>query len=717
MPLPAPNLDDRSFQELVDECKRMIPRYCPEWTDHNVSDPGVALIELFSWLTETMLYRLNQVPEKNYVKFMDLIGIQLQPPSPAQAEMTFWLSAVLDAVERPMTITVPLQTEVATVRTETSEALVFSTEHDLVMLPPTLTAFQGHPVGHPPRQHLQDLRYPRIQGQGVHVFSDVPLAGDRPPTYSEDNDQPQPGDAFYLGFAEDLSRNIINLRLDLREALNRGVNPSDPPLAWEAWLGDRFGWVRLDRAREDTTSGLTGAGDVALYLPADLAAGYFGGQEARTWVRCVITTPRADQGAFNRSPEVIRMAVTTIGGTAVASHSQTVNEEELGHSDGTPGQTYRLRHAPILPRRTGEVIQIENEQGDFEPWTEVSSFWPRDGLCPTCGRPHADQHGQASPSHPIDRWYQIDHMSGEVRFGPLVREPDGSARQCGAIPPKGRRIRMAQYRHGGGAAGNVGPNTIVVLKQAIPYINPEVTNRRASTGGADAETIERAKMRAPQAIRTRDRAVTAADFELLARAASSSIARVKCLQAGPISASDAPTAGQVTVLLVPEVAEATSALHPDQLRLDPSVRGVVLRYLDERRLLTTTLVVDDAPVIGVSLDVRVQLVPTADLDRVRGVIERRLYRFLHPTQGWTDGQGWPFGRDLTIYDLYGLIQGVTGVIFVSGVTIYPLQDGRRGASVERLAVPAGAVLYSGRHNVTVERAAVAPALAWENEER
>ncbi|HMO59586.1 MAG TPA: putative baseplate assembly protein, partial [Roseiflexaceae bacterium] len=93
MPLPMPNLDDRHFQDLVDEAKRRIPHYCPEWTDHNVHDPGVTLIELFAGIVDTLLYRVNRVPEKNYIAFMNLIGLRLEPPAPAQVDLTFWLSA------------------------------------------------------------------------------------------------------------------------------------------------------------------------------------------------------------------------------------------------------------------------------------------------------------------------------------------------------------------------------------------------------------------------------------------------------------------------------------------------------------------------------------------------------------------------------------------------------------------------------------------------
>src|ERR1043165_3204620 len=111
MPLPTPQLDDRRFQDIVDQAKKLIPQYCPEWTDHNVSDPGVTLIELFAWMTEMLLYRVNQTPDKMEVKFLELLGVRLHPPLPARAPVTFRLSA-----PQPASVTIPENTEVATVR-------------------------------------------------------------------------------------------------------------------------------------------------------------------------------------------------------------------------------------------------------------------------------------------------------------------------------------------------------------------------------------------------------------------------------------------------------------------------------------------------------------------------------------------------------------------------------------------------------------------------
>src|SRR5215216_7876425 len=117
MPLPTVNLDDRHFQDIVDEAKGLIQRYCPEWTDHNVSDPGVTLIELFAWMTDLLLYRVNQVPDRMYVKFLEMIGVRLDPPRAARAPITFYLSA-----PQPGPVTITENTEVATVRTEATAA-------------------------------------------------------------------------------------------------------------------------------------------------------------------------------------------------------------------------------------------------------------------------------------------------------------------------------------------------------------------------------------------------------------------------------------------------------------------------------------------------------------------------------------------------------------------------------------------------------------------
>ncbi len=86
MPLPFNNLDDRTYADLLDEARALIPGLDPEWTDHNPSDPGITLVELFAWLTEMLLYRANRVTDANTRKFLKLLK-DPSDPGAAQADL------------------------------------------------------------------------------------------------------------------------------------------------------------------------------------------------------------------------------------------------------------------------------------------------------------------------------------------------------------------------------------------------------------------------------------------------------------------------------------------------------------------------------------------------------------------------------------------------------------------------------------------------------
>ena len=90
MPLPHPILDDRSYAQIRDELVQRIRVYTSEWTDHNASDPGITLIELFSFMAENLLYRFNQIPESTQLEFLRLLQIPLRPPQPSRAHSPHW---------------------------------------------------------------------------------------------------------------------------------------------------------------------------------------------------------------------------------------------------------------------------------------------------------------------------------------------------------------------------------------------------------------------------------------------------------------------------------------------------------------------------------------------------------------------------------------------------------------------------------------------------
>src|SRR5262245_46052459 len=74
MSLKLPDLDDRRYEDLVEEARASIPHLYPGWTDHNPSDPGITLVELFAWLVEMVLYRINRVTPQTYDVFLKLLN-------------------------------------------------------------------------------------------------------------------------------------------------------------------------------------------------------------------------------------------------------------------------------------------------------------------------------------------------------------------------------------------------------------------------------------------------------------------------------------------------------------------------------------------------------------------------------------------------------------------------------------------------------------------
>src|SRR4051794_32044053 len=152
MVLPAPDLDDRRFQDLVDDAKRLVQQRCPTWTDHNVSDPGVTLIEAYAQMVDQLIYRLNRVPERTYVKFLELIDVQLRPPSAAHGEVTFWLSA-----PQPQPVVVRAGTEVATPRTDVAAPIVFTTSAQLDIVPCSFAFAASAPAGGTPADQTDSL--------------------------------------------------------------------------------------------------------------------------------------------------------------------------------------------------------------------------------------------------------------------------------------------------------------------------------------------------------------------------------------------------------------------------------------------------------------------------------------------------------------------------------------------------------------------------------
>ncbi|MFJ4464754.1 putative baseplate assembly protein [Streptomyces sp. NPDC088928] len=644
MALPSPNLDDRRFQQLVDEAKRYVQQRSPEWTDHNVSDPGVTLIETFAYMVDQLLYRLNRVPDKNYAAFLDLLGVMLFPPTVARAEVDFWLSA-----PQPETVRLPAGTEVATSRGEAEEAVVFSTSDDLSIVPSSLVRLVTAPVS----GDQTDRTAPLGAGKDIPCFQP----------------RPEPGDAMLFGLPTAVPRCIVAVRLDSRVE-GVGVDPRQPPLVWEAWDGAR--WVTCQTGT-DSTGGLNRPGEVIVFVPAGHTTSVTAGTRAG-WLRCRVTAPEPGQPFYSESPTIREAEVFTVGGTMDVEHAETVLDVPLGTSEGVAGQRFSVSRAPLLLDGEPPVVQVSSAEG-WETWTPVEHF---------------------GASAPHDRHVRIDAVSGEFAFPPEVREPDGTMRAYGAVPGKGAQLRVPRYRTGGGAAGNVARGAICVLRSSVPYV-AGVENREAARGGVDGETVENAKVRAPNILRVQERAVTAGDYEAIAREAAPSLRRVRCLPAV------AGEGGAVRVLVVPDaVADEGGQLRFEQLIPSDSVLSTVTARLDERRLVGTRLVVEPPAYQGVTVVARL-MTAGGDVDRVRAEAVAALFRHIDPLRGGTDGTGWPFGRPVQYGEIFAVLQGVPGVSLVEEVRMFPADPitGRRGAAVQRIDVAPGALVFSHQHQVEV----------------
>lgn len=472
--------------------------------------------------------------------------------------------------------------------------------------------------------------------------------------------KPESHPAFYLGFDKAIGSERVRLYFHLADEggaegtyedfyiTRNGAGDGYVPgrrIVWEYWNGKEW----TETVPDDRTHHLSRSGIIGFSGGRNMKKSMVFGEE-RYWVRA-----RLELGSFAQIPKIYSVNMNAVE----ALNCRSVRDEGLGSSDGTPDQEFRFLNAPVLPGQEivveenevppseerkvieeeegkGAIEELETEKGEkpriLVRWHEVESFLE---------------------STPSSRHYAVDRVNGLIRFGDGLR---------GMIPPKGRNnIRASLYRTGGGSVGNVPAGSIVVNRQGLSYID-QVNNPYPAGQGADVEPIEEAKSRAPRIIKNRYRAVTAEDYEELAKKASGNVGRCHCL-----AAKDRE--GEVTVVVVPrESAEADAG----RLVPTPELLHRVEQYLDRRRLLTTILNVRKPRYVDMAIDLQVTLeVGEEKAEEVRRAIDRKLRKFLHPLNGGLKNEGWPFGMTVNRSDILRAVEEVSGVDFVKDcVLIY-----------------------------------------------
>jgi predicted phage baseplate assembly protein len=651
MPLEnlLPAIDDRRFDDLVAEARTRVARYAPEWTDFNDNDPGIALVHVFAWLAEMLIYRLGKVPELNYLKFLQLLGVELNPAEPAVTDITF---PVLDTFPGPVVI-VPARTQVSAESPGGGAPIIFETERSLFALKARLAA---------------------VQTFDGYAFTDISPVN----TEAESGFQPfgslaAPGSALFLGFSlnEPFPQVELNLAAYMFEAtapaavtrITQCGLPQTPvfpsaQLIWETWNGHT--WQSLG-VLTDETNALTKSGHIQLKLPLK--------GEMKTTTVGEITTAlywirgRLDRSSYEQPPKLLTIRTNTIG----AQQAETARDEVLGGSDGSPNQIFQLANTPVLK----DTLMLEIDEGDqFRPWKAVDDFFG---------------------SGPNDEHYMLDRTDGRIRFG------DGTN---GHIPvanvnnPTGSVVAR-EYRFGGGQGGNVAAGSLKTMVTPVPGIDGNaVANLLGATSGRDEETLAQARVRAPQSLKNKFRAVTDEDFESLAMQAAN-IRRAKALPLFHPAFPRVKVPGVVTVIVVPD----SESPNPTP---SEGTRKTVCAYLNQRRLLTTEVFVV-APSYRL-VEVRVEATATgdADLAALSQGIEKALIDYFHPLRGGEQDAGWPFGATIFYSRVYQRVFTVPGLQSIEHLVI--TLDGEEAPKCANVPIGDGMLLYSIQHDIQVNYA-------------
>ncbi len=464
---------------------------------------------------------------------------------------------------------------------------------------------------------------------------------------------------LYLGFEDSFPNDEVALYVQLRE--DSGVRNPLPGagnghqtvvVAWEYFNGKN--WQNL--FPRDETVGFQHSGFVRFVGPTDFRKSKRFGENLN-WLRA-----RLETGGYVEPPRIVRILPNSV----YASNLTTLGETVLGSSQGTPNQSFRLPPGPVLPGQKLVVLEreapadadrlriVEEEGEDAIRQNPDGGWWVRWHEVDDLYAPLLADAGDTAPR----RHYVKDVVTGEIRFGDGVH---------GLIPPKGdRNLRLARFQVGGGMAGNVAPNSLTILQQSLTFIEG-VSNLVPAGGGSDLETVDEIKARAPHLFRSRFRAVTAEDFEQIAKEASTSVARARCI---PCRDRE----GEVTVVVVPKVAEEPGAEPVTPLPSTELMRRVKAE-LDARKLVSTIVHVVRPRYRHLAIQVAVLRSTSGSSEAIKDDIIRKIRDFLHPLRGGKNRRGWPFGRPVSKIDIYHVCEEVGGVDFVDRVVMRDLDAG------------------------------------------
>jgi predicted phage baseplate assembly protein len=670
VPIRPPALDDRNFDDLVNELVARIPSHTPEWTNARLGDPGRTLIELFAWLADTLLYRANLIPERQRLAFLRLLGVQMRPAAPARGLVTIGFD------DKQMTAV-----QVVGPRATVTGPVNFETAAELTILPVAGEVYYKRELTDEEKASVHDLLPGLVQ---LYNISGTPRPYATTPLFPAGLPDPKGFDlmsavdhALWIALVAPKKEMVDEVRKSLdSQALSVGFTPAIevPPLfetigpgaavphTWQVTTrGDAATapLLTLDVVA-DSTGGLRRTGVQRLLLPRggligapsndvrqNLNAGVGAQQPPRiddpdkantivTWLR------------LQPVDTLHQLAVSWMGINAVAVEQlQTIGARIVGQSDGTAEQEIALPVSSV--ERASFALQVEEPGGGFTLWQMVDDL-------ATAGRD--------------EQVYLLDAETGTVRFGDGVR---------GRIPQAQGRLRVAFMRAGGGSAGNLPPGAFSDVSGMDALGKPitvklKVTQTQPTNGGDDAETMSAAEQRIPALFRDRNRAVTEQDYQRLAlETPGVQLGRVEVMPRFKPQQRRADVPGVVSVMVLP----FKSSIGPPNPRADRLTLETVHSYLADRKPIASELYVIGCEYVPISIAIGITLVDGASRETTFAQVRETARVFLWPLPGGgMDGAGWRPGRAVRDRELDVIVARVPGVDTINGVNLFELQNNR-----------------------------------------
>jgi hypothetical protein len=615
--------------------------FTPDWTRRGADDAGVAFVRLFSILTEPMRSRANRLPEKAFVEYLRVAGIQPVSPTPAEAVLEFTVSE-----SAPQSTLVAEGFQVATPAVDDSgELVIFETVSSFFAAPVKLAA---------------------LFTQAGRLFREHEIDGERP--FLPFGDRARAGRALWIGLTGRVApAPTINIAVNVASApgaptpASAGGSspltvPPPPLLSWDVLDG-----ISLEPAEvlRDGTAGLARSGIVELRLPRQWRPGIPQGVEGPLgfWLRLRLT-----YGTFAEDPELTAVGINAVRATA----ARTIRDEVLQPlaSLGKVQSQLRLSQVPVIDGTL--VLEVDSDDIDGAVgvrWTQV---------------PDLSVYG------PEDLVYTLDGLTGIVTFG------DGLN---GAALPQGfRNVRAVRYQVGGGRKGAADAEKITSLLSSAPFVTG-AKNRLPASGGTDAETSDAARRRGPEEIRARGRAVALADYDLLARRApGAQVARAHAASGLHPLFPGRRIPGVTGVFVVP----------PDRGEGEPTADQqtlqAVARYLSEQVApLGAEVVAAAAKYHRVRIEASVVLDPAFSAGDVVSQLLAAIDGYLHPITGGDDGEGWPFGAPLRWQSLERRMLAIDGVRGIGRLNL--VVDGNRLPSCSDYMTPEHELLWPVTHEI------------------